>query len=204
MNEIIDCLKKILVQAEKFGDMLKSVYDPDADGVVNDSDKLEGSTKTQVQDHTPKAHTLASHSTKAHSELTGVGANQHHSEAHTHPDIKKIIMRDEALKVLDIDDQAPGGSGTWTDLDLTADTSATADGVFIRIRAKGHGGLAECDVRKKGATFDMGAISWIQNHWGSNSFYLKTDNAQKIQYRTVTSAGNISVDIHLFGYTQPM
>ena len=32
------------------------------DGLVADSNKLEGSTKTQVQDHTPKAHTLASHS----------------------------------------------------------------------------------------------------------------------------------------------
>jgi len=47
------------------GDMFKSVYDPNADGVVKDSDKLEGSTKAQVQDHTPKAHTLGSHSTKA-------------------------------------------------------------------------------------------------------------------------------------------
>ena len=32
------------------------------DGLVADSNKLEGSTKAQVQDHTPKAHTLASHS----------------------------------------------------------------------------------------------------------------------------------------------
>ncbi|GAI10928.1 unnamed protein product [marine sediment metagenome] len=33
--------------------------------------------------HTPKAHTLGSHSTKAHTELTGVAANQHHNETHT-------------------------------------------------------------------------------------------------------------------------
>ena len=38
------------------GDMLKSVYDTDDDGVVGDSEKLEGSTKAQVQDHNPKAH----------------------------------------------------------------------------------------------------------------------------------------------------
>jgi hypothetical protein len=31
----------------------------------------------------PDAHTLASHSTKAHSELTGVTANLHHAESHT-------------------------------------------------------------------------------------------------------------------------
>lgn len=39
------------------GDMLKSTYDPNDDGVVKDSDKLEGSTKAEVQDHDPKAHT---------------------------------------------------------------------------------------------------------------------------------------------------
>ena len=39
------------------GDMYKSTYDIDEDGIVDNSEKLEGSTKTQVQDHTPKAHT---------------------------------------------------------------------------------------------------------------------------------------------------
>lgn len=31
----------------------------------------------------PSAHTLASHSSKAHSELTGITANQHHAQSHT-------------------------------------------------------------------------------------------------------------------------
>lgn len=35
--------------------MLKSVYDTD-DGVVDNSESLEGSTRIQVQDHAPKAH----------------------------------------------------------------------------------------------------------------------------------------------------
>lgn len=38
------------------GDMTKAVYDTDEDGTVDDSEKLEGSTKAEVQDHTPKAH----------------------------------------------------------------------------------------------------------------------------------------------------
>jgi len=38
------------------GNMLKSVYDANDDGTVQDSDKLEASTKAQVQDHAPKAH----------------------------------------------------------------------------------------------------------------------------------------------------
>jgi len=100
MNEIIDCLKKILIQVDKWGDMKKSDYDPNADEVVKDSDKLEGSTKAQVQDHTPKAHTLASHSTKAHSELTGVSADQHHAQAHkldSHTDPDGILTTKGAL-----------------------------------------------------------------------------------------------------------
>jgi hypothetical protein len=38
------------------GDMDKATYDTNDDGVVEDSDKLEASTKAQVQDHTPKVH----------------------------------------------------------------------------------------------------------------------------------------------------
>lgn len=39
------------------GDMNKSVYDQDDDGTVDNSEKLQGSNKTEVQDHTPKSHT---------------------------------------------------------------------------------------------------------------------------------------------------
>jgi len=41
---------------KRAGDMLKSVYDTDADGTVDDSSKLQASSKSQVQDHTPKTH----------------------------------------------------------------------------------------------------------------------------------------------------
>ena len=93
------------------GDMLKSVYDTDDDGVVDNSEKLEGSTKAQVQDHTPKAHTLASHSSKAHSELTGVGTDDHHVK-YTDAEAK---AQAEAAK---LDDH--GAPDDNTDLDATA------------------------------------------------------------------------------------
>lgn len=38
------------------GDMTKAVYDTNNDGTVEDSDKLEGLTKTQVQTHAPASH----------------------------------------------------------------------------------------------------------------------------------------------------
>jgi hypothetical protein len=55
-------------------DFLTAEQDPSVDAT------LKGVTLTQVQDHTPKAHTLGSHSTKAHSELTGVGESDHHTK----------------------------------------------------------------------------------------------------------------------------
>jgi hypothetical protein len=64
------------------GDMTKAVYDQNDNDVVDNSEKIEGKTLSEVQDHTPKAHTLASHSTKAHSELTGVTEDQHHAKVH--------------------------------------------------------------------------------------------------------------------------
>jgi len=56
------------------GDMLKSTYDQDEDGVVDNSEKLEGSTKAEVQDHAPKAHThpcseLTDHNKATHDAL---------------------------------------------------------------------------------------------------------------------------------------
>jgi len=38
------------------GDMLKSVYDTNANGIVDNSEKLEGKTLAEVRDHAPKAH----------------------------------------------------------------------------------------------------------------------------------------------------
>ena len=43
------------------GDMLKSTYDIDENGIVDNSEKLEGSSKAQVQDHIPKIHALSAH-----------------------------------------------------------------------------------------------------------------------------------------------
>ncbi len=41
-----------------------------------------GLSDVSPDDHHPQAHNLASHSTKAHNELTGVTSDQHHAQAH--------------------------------------------------------------------------------------------------------------------------
>lgn len=39
------------------GDMRRNVYDTDESDTVDDSDTLEGSTRTEVQNHVPRTHT---------------------------------------------------------------------------------------------------------------------------------------------------
>lgn len=50
----------VITSAGAGGDMYKATYDIDDNGIVDNSEKLEGSTKAQVQDHSPNAH-AASH-----------------------------------------------------------------------------------------------------------------------------------------------
>jgi len=86
------------VKATGSGDMTKAVYDIDDNGTVDNSEKLEASTKAQVQDHTPKVHTLASHSTKDHAELTGVTSDLHHAQVHTLPSHSDVTVASPADK----------------------------------------------------------------------------------------------------------
>ncbi len=48
---------------------------------VHAHSQLSGVTADQ---HHPQAHTLTSHTTRAHSELTGIGTDDHHAQTHTH------------------------------------------------------------------------------------------------------------------------
>jgi len=145
-------------------DMTKAVYDQNDNGVVDNSEKFDGKTVAQVQDHAPQthgnevhspaflsvevdpsvdstvknktltqiqdhapqehadeahsiayatateladhaalpdvhhaqSHTLGSHSTKAHSELTGVTANQHHNQTHGDADHSETYEKTSA------------------------------------------------------------------------------------------------------------
>jgi len=55
--EIINLLRRLVKEAQKWGDMKKSIYDINSNDIVDNSEKLEGSSKAQVQDHNPKSHT---------------------------------------------------------------------------------------------------------------------------------------------------
>ncbi len=67
------------IHAGSSGDMTRAVYDPDLDGKIAEAQtELNYPTHNNSLDHA-QSHTLTSHSTRAHSELTDVGATDHHS-----------------------------------------------------------------------------------------------------------------------------
>jgi hypothetical protein len=65
------------------GDMTKAVYDTNNNNVVDNSEKLEGSTKAQVQDHAPKAH-KTSHQKGGADEISIAGLAGEPAELTTH------------------------------------------------------------------------------------------------------------------------
>lgn len=83
-----------------------------------DAATLEGSNKATVQDHIPKAHTLASHSTKAHSELSDAPADAHHPSGN---------IRDSVL-------------GLKTGIKAGTNITIEDDSGYAKISASGGGG----------------------------------------------------------------
>jgi len=84
--------------------------------VQADHDGLPNPHHSNANDHAA-AHTLASHSTRAHSELTGVGATDHHSNALDHSNASDHTRAHVVAQTLD--HTFPGGTtflradGTW-------------------------------------------------------------------------------------------
>jgi len=86
------------------GDMLKSTYDTNEDGVVDNSAKLEASSKAQVQDHTPKSHAHAqANITNLVSALAGKSATGH---THTESEVTDLAHDADKIKGVEVDDAA--------------------------------------------------------------------------------------------------
>lgn len=143
------------------GDMEMADYDQDADGKVDDSEKLDGQTPAQVRVHTPQAHTLDSHSEKKLDQLdektpgSGVtvdgclvkdgraadsgkleGSTKAQVQNHTAPDSSKL----EGSTKAQVQDHTPKAhtldSHSEKKLDTlgekTPDTGVTVDGCLIK------------------------------------------------------------------------
>jgi len=88
------------------GDMDKSTYDADKDGTVDNAEKLQGSTKAEVQDHTPKSHAHAQGDvTNLATSLAGKAA-----ASHTHPEAEIVDLDHDAQKIkgVTVDDTNKG------------------------------------------------------------------------------------------------
>ena len=174
------------------GDMSKSTYDTDDDGVVDNSEKLEGSTKVQVQDHTPKAHTLASHSSKAHNELTGIGSSDHHT-LYSHPSARQCNTGDWAwgsitgkpsnypTNIANISDIPGTIASILNDHNKAAHDALNIDADQVDAC---HAGVATGNVFKIPAGIAQGDIFYVNGSGnvvrlaaGTNGHFLKTQGA---------------------------
>jgi len=124
------------------GDMYKLTYDQNDNGVVDDSEKLEGSTKAQIQDHNPKAHThpeselsfdiVSGHKHDGvlarqmnHSELAGIGASDHHVKTTTKAEITDFTHGNESHSATFEDQANKGQASGYCELDASAKVPAS-------------------------------------------------------------------------------
>jgi len=116
------------------GDMKKSIYDTNDNGVVDNSEKLEGSTKAQVQDHAPKVHGNEAHTSnflsaesdpvftawdKDHADLTNVTPDQHHPQSHSITSTSDHTSTATPGQILKADDNGLPVDATNTDAEVS-------------------------------------------------------------------------------------
>jgi hypothetical protein len=132
------------------GDMEKSVYDTDNDGVVDDSEKLEGSTKAEVQDHPPKTHDLSSD---------------------RHPDVNVSSPADGQMLIYD------GPSNQWKNLD--PDVTIVGDDVGLAKDASVLSGLTDATAGHKATKVEFtwnadGTVGTIKYYDGVTLLFTLT------------------------------
>ncbi len=163
------------------GDMLKATYDVNENGVVDDSEKLGGSTKAEVQNHAPAEHGNEGHNPDFASEIAlathEANPDIHHSEAHT--------LESHSEKKLDqLDEKTP-------------DTGVTVDSCLIKDGKVADSNLLEGSTKSQVQIHtpalhgnevhdpDFSAVG----HTHTESEIIDLDhNAQKIKGKTVDDA----------------
>lgn len=127
------------------GDMTKAVYDTDGDGVVDNSEKLEGSTKAEVQDHAAKehgdeAHSLAYALSTELADHEGATTGVHGVGAGTVAKVGDIAV--DANLSAAAQDAVSKKHAQNTDTDLEATFEATFEKVARKDAASGYAGLS--------------------------------------------------------------
>lgn len=132
------------------GDMEKSVYDVNNNGVVDNSEKLEGSTKAEVQDHAPKTHDLSSD---------------------RHPDVKVSSPADGQILLYD------GGSEKWKNGD--PEVTVVGDEVGLAKDASVLSGLTDVTSGHKATKVEFtwngdGTVNTIKYYDGADLLFTLT------------------------------
>jgi hypothetical protein len=170
--------------------MLKSTYDPNQNNVVDNSEQLEGSTKSQVQDHAPKFHGNEAHCPEflieevdptVDSSLKGVTLPQvqdHAPKTHSHTEYatqEYVVSRLQGLdwqeSVLDKDLTVPPSSPTLGDRYIVAVGGTGAWNGHNNNIAEWNGSLwvfavpdegSACWIEDEDINYEWNGTTWIK------------------------------------------
>lgn len=189
----------------RVGDMKKSVYDTDGDGVVDDAEKLESETLSEVQDHAPQAHahTEAQIIDLDHNALKIVGVPVDATDKGN----TKVLAYNSATQKLEYETQTTGGqtfvdrgdpatgdfevgdlttNNAWHDLDLSGIVTAGATHVCISLTAECACGTGKGRFRKNGNSNEYNMLwvtSYNPNKDAHISGFVALDGDLKIEYK---------------------
>jgi len=186
-------------------DMETSTYDPEVTGIVADARKLEMSTKAEVRDHTPKAHThTESQITDLdHNALKVVGV----PVDDTDKGAGKVLAYNSISENLEYETQTGGGhtfvdrgdpaagdfeAGTlttddaWNDLDLSGIVAEGAAFVYLSAHLEYTLVGFKCRFREKGNLNEYNILIAETQGAGVTVLvcgFVKLDGNRKIEYR---------------------
>lgn len=203
------------------GDMFKSDYDTNDNDVVDNASKLAGSTKSEVQNHAPKAHLHVEadvidldhdaqkiKGTTVDAAAIADGKRLTYDAANT-----KLIYETPVLgggtyvdrgdpSAFDWEVGAFTCDGTWRELNCGAIVTAGAKAIHLRLRIQVSQPDAAFVFRKNGnsnAHAAYGLTSQVANQKNNGAFIVPCDVDRKIEYNA-SGATYAGVDVVVLGW----
>lgn len=190
---------------KRVGDMSKSTYDTDENGTVDDAEKLQGSSKAETQDHTPKSHT------HEEADITDLDHNAQKIKGVTVDDGDKgggkVLTYNATSENLEYETPSTGGDtivdrgdpsaydyalgdlttdNNWNDLDLSAIVPANAKAVLLSTNISDNAMSSYIKFRKNGNANERNVATCVVlvagYSWHTNILVF-CDANRKIEYR---------------------
>jgi len=211
------------------GDMLKSVYDTDNDGVVDNSEKLNGRTEAEVQDHAPKGHANEAHTTSmataAELALHEADENGHHTkftvtehDTTTRHSLGTVVPHDALASLTEKSHTSLTDKGTNTHAQIDTHLSAAAphsghEQTANKDQASGYAGLS-ASTKLAASQMPTGKVKTTLSFAVTGTLAVGTDKAPtllapctltitkvKLVVKTAPSGQAIIVDVNKNGTT---